>query len=222
MSNIKRSDVQDLRIAEGAANLEKDKAIWKAYSKRGGFYDSLRDFCQAVKKPSANALDYDEQEGTYMLCITLYNTIWRRMKADMVKLQESLAQAERKKKDYVPATYERTCTKAGKTSVKNTLYASLRHMIADLFLHKKKETAAEEQYECRETVYDRSALELAEYQMKHARLFGVLSSLIKEMGECLMPVRGENRQALEVYKAQSKGICQKIESDIFSQEKWFL
>ena len=28
MSNIKRSDVQDLRIAEGAANLEKDKAIW--------------------------------------------------------------------------------------------------------------------------------------------------------------------------------------------------
>ena len=107
---IVRNDAYDRRIAVGASNREKDLVIWKAYSIRGGFYDTLLNFCHTVQKPSSNAFDYDEAEGTYTICITLYNTIWMRMDADMAKLRESLSVAGQIEKEYIPATHTQVRT----------------------------------------------------------------------------------------------------------------
>lgn len=112
--NVKQSRDWDERIASGAAGREKDRAIWKSYSKRGGIHDALQDFCKAVRQPSANAYDYDEEEKTYIICITLYNTIWMQMEHEMDRLAQNLAAAERQKQEYIPATRTRTYTKVRK------------------------------------------------------------------------------------------------------------
>ncbi|MCI8900057.1 MAG: hypothetical protein HFH76_05405 [Lachnospiraceae bacterium] len=112
---VKQSREYDMRIASGAAAREKDRAIWKSYSKRGGIHDALQDFCRAVRRPSANAFDYDEEDRTYIICITLYNTIWMQMDQEIAKLDQNLTAIEVQKQNYVPATRTRTYTKVRKT-----------------------------------------------------------------------------------------------------------
>ena len=111
---VKQSREYDMRIASGAAAREKDRAIWKSYSKRGGIHDALQDFCKAVRRPSANAFDYDEEDRTYIICITLYNTIWMQMDHEIAKLDQNLAAIEAQKQNYVPATRTRTYIKVRK------------------------------------------------------------------------------------------------------------
>ncbi|MCI8727351.1 MAG: hypothetical protein HFG66_14775 [Hungatella sp.] len=57
----------------------RDRIIWKAYSNHGGIYDILADMEQFIEHPSANALDFDEEEGCYMIFITLSSTFLKRM-----------------------------------------------------------------------------------------------------------------------------------------------
>lgn len=242
---IIRNDTYDARIAAGASSREKDGAIWKAFSKRGGFHDVLQNFCQTVRKPSVNAFEYDEDEETYMICIGLYNTIWMRLNDDMAKLRESLLTAEQLKRHYVPSTHKRvyirerelpenivqTSEHRGILSYIKAFdnwmmrfrpYAAIHNLIADLFLSGDVTTVGNDRFEETEIVYDESALELLEYEMKYAQLLAVISDVIEDMGRSLRPVRMKDEQQLENYKKEAQRICGSIESNVFSRQEWRL
>lgn len=242
---IIRNDTYDACIAAGASNREKDGAIWKAFSKRGGFHDALQNFCQAVRKPSVNAFEYDEDEETYMICIGLYNTIWMRLNDDMAKLRESLSTAEQLKRHYVPSTHKRvyirerelpenivqTSEQRGILSYLRALdnwmmrfrpYAAIHNLIADLFLSGDVTTVENDRYEETAIVYDESELDLLEYEMKYSQLLVVVSDVIEDMGRSLRPVRIKDEQQLENYKREAQRICGSIESNVFSKQEWRL
>lgn len=246
---VKQSREYDTKIAAGAAEREKDRAIWKSYSKRGGIHDALQDFCKAVRRPSANAFDYDEEEGTYIICITLYNTIWSRMDAELARLDRSLAAAEKQSQNYVPATRTRTFTRtrkvpkssqpqaAGKTSgivrclkaldkwmMRFSFYAAMHRAIAGLFPRRKRaaDVPVTQQYECRETVYEEGEVQLASYRSVHAGLLQVMRTIDADMGKSLPLIQGEDRPALERYKQEAKRICSDIEENVFSKQEWVL
>lgn len=246
---IKKSKENDMRIASGAAERERDRAIWKVYSKRGGVYDALQDFCKAVKKPSSNAFDYDEEEGTYIICITLYNTIWMQMNDDMTKLDKSLAEAEKQKQNYVPATHTRTYTKVRKVPknqkpqpeknanrilqcckafdkwmMRFKFYSAIHHVIASLFPSSVTDTDVPmtERYECTETLYEESELELLSYKSVHSQLLEIVRGILGDMEKGLPLIKGEDRQALEDYKREAQRICSRIEENVFSRQEWLL
>lgn len=67
------------QIIEKEKEQKEDRAVWKAYSKRGGISDILMDIRKAVESPSANAFEFDEEEGMYVIFITLNNTYISRL-----------------------------------------------------------------------------------------------------------------------------------------------
>lgn len=67
-----------------------DKIIWKTYSKRGGIYDKLEEIKQFIDHPSINAFDFDEEEGCYMVFITINNTLLGRVKRLCDDMREQL------------------------------------------------------------------------------------------------------------------------------------
>ena len=246
MSNeIIRNDTYDARIAAGASNREKDGAIWKAFSKRGGFHDALQNFCQAVRKPSVNAFEYDEDEETYMICIVLYNTIWMRLNDDMAKLRESLSIAEQLKRNYVPSIHKKVYIREREVPehivsaseqrgilsylrafdnwmMRFKLYAAIHNLIAELCSPGDSAAMRHDRYEETEIIYDESALELLEYEMKYAQLLAAVSDVIEDMGRSLRPVRIKDEQQLENYKREAQRICSSIESNVFSRQEWRL
>ncbi len=104
MPQQERNSATDRQIADGALKIEKDRIIWKAYSERGGVYDMLKSFNNSVFKPAINATDYDDDENTYMICITLYNSIVLRIGDILEKTDKNLAVAEQNGDNYVPLT----------------------------------------------------------------------------------------------------------------------
>lgn len=76
-----RGDEEFEQIIEKEKKQKEDRAVWKAYSKRGGVSDILTDIRKAVERPSANALEFDEEEGMYIIFITLNNTYISRLTA---------------------------------------------------------------------------------------------------------------------------------------------
>lgn len=246
---VKQSREYDTRIAAGAAEREKDQTIWKAYSKRGGIHDDLQDFCKAVKRPSANAFDYDEEEKTYMICITLYNTIWMRMDAELTKLDQSLAMVEKQRQDYVPDTRTRTYTEVREVPMSRKLqseehnngimqslkaldkfmmrfkmYAVIRDVIARLFSSPRTEACVPvtECYECTEIVYEEGEVELASYRSVHSPLLDIIRDIIADIEKNLSLIQGEDIQALEHYKQEAQRICRSVEEKIFSRQEWLL
>lgn len=244
---VKQNRDYDIRIAAGAAMREKDRAIWRSYSKRGGIHDSLQDFCKAIKRPSANAFEYDEEENTYIICITLYNTIWMRMKAELEKLDQNLAAAE--KQDYVPATRTRTYTKVRKvprskkpqpTEHTNRIlqffkvldkfmirfrpYAAIHNAVASLFPSSRADAdiLVTEQYECTETVYEEGEVELARYKSVYSILLDIIRDITADIEKNLPLIQGEDGQELEHYKQEAQRICSSIEERIFSRQEWLL
>ncbi len=242
---IIRNDTYDARIAAGVSNREKDGVIWKAFSKRGGFHDVLQNFCQAVRKPSVNAFEYDEDEGTYVICILLYNTIWMQLNADMDKLHESLSMAEQIKRDYVPAVHKRVYIREREVPenivpasehsgilsylrafdnwmMRFKLYAAIHDLIAGLCPSGNTTTVRHDRYEETEVVYDESELALLGYDMKYPQLLAAVSDVVEDMGKSLRPVRKEDGQQLENYKREAQRICSSIESNVFSKQEWRL
>lgn len=73
------SDREFEQIIEKEKKQKEDQAVWKAYSKRGGISDILTDIRKAVEHPSANAFEFDEEEGMYIIFITLNNTYISRL-----------------------------------------------------------------------------------------------------------------------------------------------
>lgn len=244
---VKQSPEYDTRIAAGAAKREKDRAIWKFYSKRGGIHDAFQDFCRAVKRPSANAFDYDEEEKTYIICITLYNTIWMRMKAELEKLNQDLAAAE--KQDYAPVTRTKTYTKVRKVPrskktqptgqingilrflkaldkfmIRFRPYAAVHNAVASLFppSRAKADILVTEQYECTETVYEEGEVELAQYKSVYSILLDIIRDIIADIEKNLPLIQGEDGQELEHYKQEAQRICNSIEEQIFSRQEWTL
>ena len=238
---VKQSMEYDMRIASGASERAKDLEIWKSYSKRGGVHDALQDFCKAVKHPSVNAFDYDEEEKTYIICITLYNTIWMRMDAEMGRLTQNLAAAERQKQEYIPATHTRTYTEVKKVPqskkphpesnanrilrffkaldkgmMRFKAYALIHNAIAGLFPSKRK------RYECTETVYEEKEVKLALYKSRYSPLLDIIRDIIADIGKSLPLIQGEDRQALEHYKHEAQRICSSIEEKVFSRQEWLL
>lgn len=69
------------QIIEKEKKQKEDRAVWKAYSKRGGISDILMDIRKAIECPSANAFEFDEEEGMYIIFITLNNTYISRLTA---------------------------------------------------------------------------------------------------------------------------------------------
>lgn len=244
---VKQNREYDIRIAAGAAEREKDRAIWKSYSKRGGIHDALQDFCKAVNRPSANAFNYDEEENTYIICITLYNTIWMRMDAELAKLDQNLALAE--KQDYVPVTLTRTYTKVRKVPrnkkpqptghtngilqffkaldkfmIRFRPYAAIHNAVASLFppSREKADILGTEQYECTETVYGEGEVELAQYKSVYSILLDIIRDIIADIGKNLPLIQGEDRQELERYKQEAQRISSSIEEKILSKQEWIL
>ena len=79
-----------------------------------------------------------------------------------------------------------------------------------------------DRYEETEIIYDESALELLEYEMKYAQLLAAVSDVIEDMGRSLRPVRIKDEQQLENYKREAQRICSSIESNVFSRQEWRL
>lgn len=77
-------------LSERKKAQNRDLVIWKYYSKIGGVHDILKDFEQAVEKPSVNAFDYDEDENTYIIFITLNNTLLARLKKLCLNINNEL------------------------------------------------------------------------------------------------------------------------------------
>ncbi len=73
------NDEKFKEIIDKEAEQKKDQAVWKAYSKRGGISDTLADIKRAVEHPAANAFEFDEEEGMYIIFITINNTCISRL-----------------------------------------------------------------------------------------------------------------------------------------------
>lgn len=72
-------DEEFKKIFEKEVEQKKDQTVWKAYSKRGGISDTLADIKRAVDHPAANAFEFDEEEGMYIIFITINNTCISRL-----------------------------------------------------------------------------------------------------------------------------------------------
>ena len=101
-------------------------------------------------------------------------------------------------------------------------YAAIHNLIADLFLSGDVTTVENDRYEETAIVYDESALDLLEYEMKYSQLLDVVSDVIEDMGRSLRPVRIKDEQQLENYKREAQRICGSIESNVFSKQEWRL
>lgn len=71
--------------------IEKDRTLWESYSKQGGIYDILKKIENATTMPSANAFDFDEDEGCYIIFLTIHNTLLIRFMAQLADLQQDYA-----------------------------------------------------------------------------------------------------------------------------------
>lgn len=123
MTQQERNSATDRQIATGALKIEKDRIIWEAYSERGGIFDMLKSFNNSVFKPAINASDYDDEENTYMICITLYNSTVLRIGDILEKAGKKLDIAEQNGDSYVPLTQkivkEKTAETPRKTPTEN-------------------------------------------------------------------------------------------------------
>ena len=87
------------KLSESEKNRRNDLIIWKHYSKTGGIYDMLTDLETAVKKPAVNAFDFDEDENTYIIFITVNNSILSHLKTLWGKMEKELGEDEEKKEE---------------------------------------------------------------------------------------------------------------------------
>lgn len=115
MTQQERNGETDRQIATGALKIEKDRIIWKAYSERGGIFDMLKSFNNSVFKPAINATDYDDEENTYMICITLYNSTVLRIGDILEKADKNIDVAEQNGDSYVPLTQKIVKEKTAET-----------------------------------------------------------------------------------------------------------
>ncbi len=79
------------------AEQKKDQAVWKAYSRRGGISDTLADIKRAVEHPAANAFEFDEEEGMYIIFITINNTYISRLTNLCREMCDEYEQIEKRK-----------------------------------------------------------------------------------------------------------------------------
>lgn len=113
------------QIIEMEAKQMEDRVVWKAYSKRGGINDTLADIRKAIEHPSANAYEFDEEEGMYTIFITLNNTYISRLLAlcsetcreceRIREIEDSELQRERKELQVI---YHNLCFEKKKLSQK--------------------------------------------------------------------------------------------------------
>ena len=236
---VERTEAMDCKIAMGATNREKDRAIWSAYSQNGGLYDLLQQFHSVVEKPSANAFVYDPEEHTYTICITLYNTIFHRLHMGLIKVEAELEAAEQHK--YCPTTRKVTVTHTipepnpKKTAPPNgflgwlcavdqrlthcRVYAAIRRQIVALVT--RQHTPPKENIQIIE-IYNEEELSLASYQMQHGKLLDTIVDLVEDMSQSLKPVCEENSQALLHYQETARRIDLEVVQRIFSNPKWEL
>lgn len=236
---VERTEAMDCKITAGAINLEKDRAIWGAYSQDGGLYDLLQQFHSIVEKPSANAFVYDPEEHTYTICITLYNTIFHRLHMRLIKVEAQLKAAEQHK--YCPTTRKVTVThtisepKPKRTAPPNgflcwlwavdqrlthyRIYAAIRRQIVTLVT--RQYTSPKENVQIIE-IYNEEELSLASYQMQHGKLLDTIVDLVVDMSQSLKPVCKENSQALSYYQEAACRIDSEVVQRIFSNPKWEL
>lgn len=77
-------------LLENEKHTREDSIIWKYFSKIGGIYDTLKKLESAVEKPAINAFDFDEEENTYMIFITVTNSILYLFKELCVSMNKEL------------------------------------------------------------------------------------------------------------------------------------
>lgn len=84
------SPSQEEKIFENEKLMRNDSIVWKHFSKTGGIYDTLKKLESAVEKPAINAFDFDEEENTYMIFITVTNSILYLFKEFCVSMNKEL------------------------------------------------------------------------------------------------------------------------------------
>ncbi len=80
----------DESILENEERIRIDSIVWEYYSKTGGIYDTLKKLESAVEKPAINAFDFDEEENTYIIFITVTNSILYLFKDFCVSMDKEL------------------------------------------------------------------------------------------------------------------------------------
>lgn len=241
MLQQQKNRATDQLIALGVANIEKDRVIWKMYSEQGGLYDLLNSFHLSVLKPTVNAMDYDEEENTYVICITLYNAIYLRMKRNLEKLHQELNKAEQSGRDYVPATRKRSITKEKSLNRQETLrfegkfikcLKSIDHWLMRLRFYKKircaivndKASTRAVSVPFTETIeiYEEDELSKASYQMRYSELLQIIKKIVDEMGKQLTPLHEKNESFLSQYMGRASAVNEMIKTELFSHEEWVL
>ena len=241
MSQLERNKETDLKIAVGVTNIEKDYAIWKAYSDQGGIYDMLESFNQSVLKPAVNAMEYDEDENTYIICITLYNSVFLRIRRILDKLGQNIVIAEQKGREYVPRTKKIPFTEENapvipkRASADNKLIKCMqsidRWLIRFKFYKKirclivKEEETSKipaSQYTDTVEVYREGELKQASYQMRYTTLLQSLTKIAEEMDRQLKPINEKNEKLLSDYMNKAIEIRELIKSEILSHREWLL
>lgn len=237
-----KNQITDQQIALGVTNIEKDRAIWKAYSEQGGLYDLFKNFNVAVSKPAANANDYDEDENTYVICITLYNAIYLRMKRNLDKLYKNMSQAEQVGKEYIPVVRKVSIKKEETMITSDThhfegklinilkyidrwlmrfrLYKKIRSAI----IHEEKMSDSRTLVHSVETVicYEPEELNKASYQMRYSELFQTIEQLIDEIEKQLKPLHEKNDASLVEYLYRAEFINNMVETKLLCHKDWTL
>lgn len=90
-------DGEFAQLIEKEVRQKEDRAIWKEYSKYGGISDTLMNIKKSVENPSVNAFEFDEDEGMYIIFITLNNTYISRLTALCSEMCNKCNQIEKNK-----------------------------------------------------------------------------------------------------------------------------
>lgn len=127
LQSPKEITVQEFeQIMEKEAKQKEDRVIWRTYSKYGGIGDVLTDIRKAVERPSSNAFEFDEEEGAYIIFITLNNTCISRMTALCSEMRSECGRTGemecselQKKRETLQKTYHELRFKMDKLSPKS-------------------------------------------------------------------------------------------------------